>query len=260
MAGPRRPSRAPFLPWEIPGLKPLRVQALSRPVQTEAFPADFLAGRVLFRDSSMLVIDKPAGIPVHAGPGGGPNLEQFFSALTFGLPRLPALAHRLDRDTSGCLILGRHRKALAKLGKLFTAGRIGKTYWAVVEGAPPDKSGRIDLPLQKVNRKDGWRMFADPDGQPSVTDYTVMGQTDGLTWMAFHPRTGRTHQIRVHAAAIGCPILGDTIYGGSAGNATLHLHSREVTVPLQLSKAPIVVTAPPPAHMLDALAALGWPL
>src|SRR3954469_24302541 len=94
-----------------------------------------LADRMLYRDGLMLVVDKPAGIPVHAGPGGGPNLEQHLDALRFGLPRVPSLAHRLDRDTSGCLVLGRHRKALAKLGRLFMAGRVEKTYWAVVAGA-----------------------------------------------------------------------------------------------------------------------------
>jgi RluA family pseudouridine synthase len=208
------------------------------------YAPDFLQDRVLFRDSMALIIDKPAGMPVHAGPGGGPNLEQYFEALRFGLPRPPALAHRLDRDTSGCLVLGRHRKALARLGKLFAAGRVDKLYWAVVEGAPPDEAGRIDLPLQKVARKDSWRMFADPSGQPSVTDYAVLGRGDGLAWIAFRPRTGRTHQIRVHAAAIGCPILGDPIYGAPARDRALHLHARGVT-------------APPP-HMLTALGDCGW--
>jgi RluA family pseudouridine synthase len=234
------------------------VHAPVRTVNAEAFPADLLLGRVLFRDAMMLVIDKPAGIPVHAGPGGGPNLEQFFGPLAFGLPRLPALAHRLDRDTSGCLILGRHRKALAKLGRLFTAGGIEKTYWAIAEGTPPESSGRIDLKLQKVNRKDGWRMFADPGGQPSVTEYTVMGQHEGLTWIEFRPRTGRTHQIRVHAAAIGCPLMGDAIYGRPAPDQPLQLHSRAVTIPLYASKEPVLVTAPPPPHMIAALAASGW--
>jgi tRNA pseudouridine32 synthase/23S rRNA pseudouridine746 synthase/23S rRNA pseudouridine1911/1915/1917 synthase len=221
-------------------------------------PSDLLVDRVLFRDSMMLVIDKPAGIPVHAGPGGGPNLEQYFGPLAFGLPRLPALAHRLDRDTSGCLILGRHRKALARLGRLFTAGRIDKVYWGVVEGAPPDSQGRIDLPLKKVNRKDGWRMFADPGGQPSVTDYSVLGERGGLTWMAFQPHTGRTHQIRVHAAAIGCPLVGDPIYGKPSPGESLHLHARSVTIPLYPAKEPVVVIAPPPPHMLEALAQRGW--
>jgi tRNA pseudouridine32 synthase/23S rRNA pseudouridine746 synthase/23S rRNA pseudouridine1911/1915/1917 synthase len=224
----------------------------------ENFAPDFLVDRVLYRDAMMIVIDKPAGLPVHQGPGGGPNLEQYFPALTFGLPRLPALAHRLDRDTSGCLILGRHRKALARLGKLFQNGKVEKVYWAIVEGAPPDESGTIDLPLAKVTRKDHWRMFADPSGQPAITDYRVMGRSGDLAWVEFRPRTGRTHQIRVHAAAIGCPILGDPIYGRPNPDVPLNLHARSVTVPLYPTKEPVGVTAPPPPHMLAVLAACGW--
>jgi tRNA pseudouridine32 synthase/23S rRNA pseudouridine746 synthase len=98
--------------------------------------ADEMLARVLYRDGLMLVIDKPAGLPVHRGPKGGLSLEDHFDALRFGLPRAPALAHRLDKDTSGCLVLGRHRKALAHLGLLFKHGKVGKTYWAVVEGSP----------------------------------------------------------------------------------------------------------------------------
>ena len=230
----------------------------ARTLDAATFPPEFLLGRLLFRDSMMLVIDKPAGLPVHAGPGGGPNLEQYFPPLTFGLPRLPALAHRLDRDTSGCLILGRHRKALARLGKLFQNGKIEKTYWAVVAGIPAESSGRIEQPLLKVMRKDHWRMFPDPAGQSAITDYRVMGSAGGLSWIEFHPRTGRTHQIRVHAQAIGCPIIGDTIYGNPADGAGLNLHSRGVTVPLYPTKDPIAVTAPPPKHMVESLAACGW--
>jgi tRNA pseudouridine32 synthase / 23S rRNA pseudouridine746 synthase len=228
--------------------------------QPQTYPADFLADRVLFRDAWMIVLDKPAGIPVHQGPGGGPNLEQYFPALTFGLPRLPALAHRLDRDTSGCLILGRHRKALARLGKMFQNGRIDKTYWAIVQGKPNDESGQIDLPLQKVLRKDSWRMFPDPGGQPAITDYRVMGTAGDLSWVEFKPRTGRTHQIRVHAAASGWPILGDTIYGNAprSGGPGLHLHAREIVVPLYKNREPIRVTAPVPPHMRAVLSRCGW--
>src|SRR6202050_980248 len=102
-----------------------------------------MVSRLLYRDGLMLVIDKPAGFAVHRGPGrnGGQSLEDHFDALRFGLPRAPALAHQLDRDTSGCLVLGRHRKALAQLGRLFKSGAIGKTYWAVVEGAPETDEG-----------------------------------------------------------------------------------------------------------------------
>src|ERR1700759_2848683 len=107
--------------------------------------------RLLYRDGLMLVIDKPAGVAVHRGPKGGASLEDSFDALRFGLPRSPSLAHRLDRDTSGCLVLGRHRKALADLGRLFKTGRVGKTYWAVVEGRPEADQGRIELSLGRLD-------------------------------------------------------------------------------------------------------------
>ena len=115
-------------------------------------PEEMLA-RLLYRDGLMLVIDKPAGLAVHRGPKGGDALDAYFDALRFGLPRAPALAHRLDKDTSGCLVLGRHRKALALLGKLFKQGKVGKTYWAVVEGGPEAEDGRIDIPLASATRR-----------------------------------------------------------------------------------------------------------
>jgi tRNA pseudouridine32 synthase / 23S rRNA pseudouridine746 synthase len=138
-------------------------------------PEDMVA-RLLYRDGLMLVIDKPAGVAVHRGPKGGASLEDYFDALRFGLPRAPALAHRLDRDTSGCLVLGRHRKALAHLGVLFKHGRVGKTYWALVEGGPDADEGRIDLPLGRLDATRGWWMKPDPKGQPAVTAWRVLGR------------------------------------------------------------------------------------
>ena len=135
-----------------------------------------MVARVLYRDGLMLVIDKPAGFAVHRGPKGGASLEDFFPALRYGLPRAPALAHRLDRDTSGCLVLGRHRKALAELGRLFKAGRVGKTYWAVVEDGPAQDEGTIDIPLGRLDPHFGWWMKPDPEGQPAVTKWKVMGR------------------------------------------------------------------------------------
>jgi tRNA pseudouridine32 synthase/23S rRNA pseudouridine746 synthase len=221
---------------------------------------DEMLARLLYRDGLMLVIDKPAGFAVHRGPKGGAALEDYFGALRFGLPRNPALAHRLDRDTSGCLVLGRHRKALALLGKLFKQGKVGKTYWAVVEGGPDTDEGRIEIALSKRDESRGWWMKADPAGLPSVTAWKVMGRGAGMTWLALEPLTGRTHQLRVHCAEMGWPIVGDTIYGHTVrvGGPPLHLHARAVTVPISKNKPPVTVQAPVPQHMLELLSACGW--
>jgi tRNA pseudouridine32 synthase/23S rRNA pseudouridine746 synthase len=221
-----------------------------------------MVSRLLYRDGLMLVIDKPAGFAVHRGPKGGESLEDHFDALRFGLPRSPALAHRLDRDTSGCLVLGRHRKALASLGKLFKSGAVEKTYWAVVEGAPDADEGTIALPLGRLDETRGWWMKHDPNGQPAVTKWKVMGRRSSghSAWLALEPVTGRTHQLRVHCAEMGWPIVGDAIYGNAprTGGPILHLHAREVVVPLYKNRAPIRAVAPIPPHMDAALQQCGW--
>ncbi|HTV37556.1 MAG TPA: RNA pseudouridine synthase [Xanthobacteraceae bacterium] len=258
-----------------------------------------MVSRLLYRDALMLVIDKPVGIAVHQGPPNGRDssrkcLEDYFDALRFGLPRPPALAHRLDRDTSGCLVLGRHRKALAQLGKLFKSGAVEKTYWAVVEGGPDADEGTIELPLGRLDATRGWWMKHDPQGQPAVTKWKVLGRgaveppqtgqagVNGtnlspnpvgfagvppapgegkvLAWLALEPLTGRTHQLRVHCSEMGWPIVGDPIYGNAPrlGGPVLHLHAHEVVVPLYKNRAPIHVIAPLPAHMHERLAVCGW--
>src|SRR5579872_848292 len=152
-------------------------ESLDRPIDVAQLSAEQILARVLHRDGLMLVIDKPAGLPVHRGPKGGPNLEASFDALRFGLPRPPVLAHRLDKDTSGCLVLGRHRKATASLGLLFKHGKISKTYWAVVEGGPAEDEGIIELPLGRRNAERGWWQKPDPDGQPATTKWRVLGRS-----------------------------------------------------------------------------------
>jgi tRNA pseudouridine32 synthase/23S rRNA pseudouridine746 synthase len=244
-------------------------ESLDRSAEVPELTADEIQARVLHRDGLMLVIDKPAGLPVHRGPKGGANLESSFDALRFGLPRPPVLAHRLDRDTSGCLVLGRHRKATASLGLLFKHGRISKTYWAVVEAGPLEDEGVIDLPLGRLNAERGWWQKPDPEGQSAVTRWKVLGRSFGpargegatqLTWLALEPVTGRTHQLRVHAAAQGWPIVGDNIYGNGPrfGEPRLHLHSRELVIPISRNKDPVRVVAPAPAHMQERLRACGW--
>lgn len=221
-----------------------------------------LTNRILYRDGLILIIDKPAGVAVHPGPGGGPDLESQFHTLRFGLPHPPALAHRVDRDTSGCLVLGRHPKALRRLGRLFAEGKVEKIYWAVVDGHPPQDEGRIETGLKKLSRAGGWRIVVDPAGQNAVTDYRVLGadngRTFGRTWLELRPRTGRTHQIRVHCAALGCPVAGDPAYGPEPSRGPLQLLARAIALPLYPARPPIAASAPVPPHMLAALASLGY--
>jgi len=229
-------------------------ESLERLTEVPELTAEEIQARVLHRDGLMLVIDKPAGLPVHRGPKGGANLEASFDALRFGLPRPPVLAHRLDRETSGCLVLGRHRKALAQLGRLFKSGAVDKTYWAVVEGGPEADEGVIELPLGRLDAARGWWMKHDPNGQPAVTKWRVLGRSSppsALAWLGLEPVTGRTHQLRVHCTEMGWPIVGDTIYGTAprTGGPGLHLHAREVVVPLYKNREPIRVVAPVPPHM-----------
>jgi tRNA pseudouridine32 synthase / 23S rRNA pseudouridine746 synthase len=205
-----------------------------------------------------LVIDKPAGIAVHPGPGGGPDLESGFDALRFGLPHPPALAHRLDRDTSGCLVLGRHPKALRRLGALFSGGLVEKVYWAVVDGRPTAAEGRVETGLRKFTRGTGWRMVVDPAGQRAVTDYRLLATTAGRSWLELRPRTGRTHQLRIHCATLGCPVVGDPVYGDRLSGEALQLYARSVALPLYPARSPLEISAPVPPHMIAALARLGY--
>jgi tRNA pseudouridine32 synthase / 23S rRNA pseudouridine746 synthase len=223
---------------------------------------------LLYRDGLMLVLNKPAGIAVHKGPKGGISFEDYFDALRFGLPRNPALAHRLDRETAGCLVLGRHRKALEKLGLLFKQGKIDKTYWAIVDGEPSSDGGMIDLPLGRLDATRGWWMKVDPAGAPSQTRWRVEGRAeiDGqpIARLALEPLTGRTHQLRVHCAAMGWPIQGDSVYGSAPRDVSdpaaprLQLLARRISVPLARNKPAIVVEAPPPPHMIALLRLCGF--
>ena len=170
----------------------------------------------------------------------------------------PRLVHRLDRDTSGVLLLGKTPAAAARLAGSFARRKAQKTYWAIVQGAPPADEGVFDQNLLKVNTRAGWSVKVSDQGQTAITRYKVLGHGPDITWLELKPETGRTHQIRVHCAAAGCPVVADRLYGRAAPNSMLHLQSHGIVLPLSKTKPPIVVTAPPPSHMLAALRACGF--
>ncbi|WP_428489592.1 RluA family pseudouridine synthase [Rhodopila sp.] len=214
-------------------------------------PSGFLPS-ILFQDRRFVVVDKPAGLPVHGGPAGGRSVEHWFPILSRRKDG-PWLAHRLDADTSGCLLIALRRPPLLAAQAAFASGSVRKTYWAVVQGRASADQGCVTAPLRRISTAQGWRIVADHRGQPAATDWQVLGRTRRTTWLQLTPRTGRTHQVRVHCTVIGTPILGDDRYG-TAG-PTLHLLARAIHLPLD---PPVDATAPPPSHMLAALKDCGF--
>ncbi|OWK33223.1 RluA family pseudouridine synthase [Sphingomonas dokdonensis] len=207
-----------------------------------------IGDHVLFLDGEALIIDKPAGLPVDRPRDGAISLENHLSNLTFGFRRWPQAVHRLDRDTSGCLLLSRNPKAHARLQQAFEAGAVTKRYLAVLDGVPEGEAGEIDLPLGKVSSAEqGWRMRHDPAGKAARTAWQVLKVQDGLALVEFRPATGRTHQIRVHALeGLGVPVLGDPTYGRSH-KAGMMLHAAALSVP-RAGKPDAAAEAPWPAR------------
>ncbi|MFK4874392.1 RluA family pseudouridine synthase [Novosphingobium sp. ZW T3_23] len=210
---------------------------------------------ILFEDGEALVIDKPGGLPLDTPRAGGPSLEDRLDELKLGFQRRPAPVHRLDRDTSGCLLLARNPKALKRFSAAFEEKLVQKRYLGIVAGTLTEEEGTIALNLSKVSTvKDGWRMIPAKKGKPAVTHWRKLDEKNGLTLVEFRPETGRTHQIRVHAASgLGLPLLGDPVYGSSKGAPRTMLHAAGITVP-RGDKEPIVAVAPMPRDF----AALGF--
>ena len=204
--------------------------------------------RILFIDGEALVIDKPAGLPVDAPRDGSLSLDNHMESLRFGFRRWPTAVHRLDRDTSGCLLLARNPKAAVRFGQAWERGEAEKTYLAVLDGVPEGEAGEIDLPLAKVStREDGWRMVADPKGKAALTRWRLLRVNGGRALVEFRPATGRTHQIRVHAASgLGAAIVGDPVYG-RADVAGMLLHATRLVLP-RGDKAAVAADAPLPAR------------
>ncbi len=207
---------------------------------------------VLFIDGEAIVLDKPAGLPVDPPRDGSPSIASRADELRFTFQREPTAVHRLDRDTSGCLLLARNPKAHARFQQAFEQGRVTKRYLAILDGIPSGESGEIDMALAKVSSvEDGWRMVGDPKGKPARTNWRVVRTIGDRSLVALFPETGRTHQIRVHMAeGLGCPVAGDPVYG-QGGRSGMLLHAVGLMVPRD-NKPAIDVTAPWPASFVAA--------
>jgi 23S rRNA pseudouridine955/2504/2580 synthase len=238
--------------------------AAPRPAVSER-DARGLQDAVLYRDEDVLAINKPAGLAVQGGSGLDRHLDAMLDALRFGAAERPRLVHRLDRDTSGVLLLARHVRAAAELAEAFRRKDCRKVYWAVVAGVPKPAAGRIDLPLAKLPGRAGERMAPDEEGKDAVTKYRTLDHAGRqVAWLELQPLTGRTHQLRAHCAALGTPILGDRKYGGAAAVLAspavarrLHLHARSIALRRADGRL-LEVSAPAPAHMAATLAFFGF--
>jgi tRNA pseudouridine32 synthase / 23S rRNA pseudouridine746 synthase len=206
-----------------------------------------LSEHILFIDAEAIVLDKPAGLPVDAPRRGGDSIAARIDQLKCGFRREPTPMHRLDTDTSGCLLFARTANARAAFQRAFETRAVEKYYVAVVGGMVSEEQGVIDLPLSKRSSAEaGWRMVADCTGHEAITRWRRMGIRDGSTLVEFRPLTGRTHQIRVHAReAFGSGIVGDRVYGIPGG--PMLLHASRLVVPRE-SKPTIDVTAPLPDY------------
>ncbi len=227
---------------------------------------------VLHRDEHVLVLNKPHGLPVQGGPGITRHLDGLLDALRFGAADRPRLVHRLDRDTSGVLVLARTAGVAAKLAASFRGRDVEKTYWAVVTRRPVPPEGRIDLPLKRVGGARGERTAPaapeEAEAARALTDFRTLDHAGKLAWLELWPLTGRTHQLRVHCVAIGAPILGDVKYAEPDQNGAfaatvaglsdaLHLHARRLRLPHPAGGL-LEVEAEIPAHMRDTFRILGF--
>jgi 23S rRNA pseudouridine955/2504/2580 synthase len=248
-------------PLGDPGAPPPRA-ALSEPTRHEAAA---IQAAVLHRDDEVIVLAKPPGLAVQGGTKIGLSLDALLDALRFGAAERPRLVHRLDKDTSGVLVLGRSAAAAAKLAEAFRGKAVRKVYWAATVGVPKQRQGRIAQPLVKLPGRAGERVVPDEEGKPALTYYRVVAHAgDKIAWLALEPVTGRTHQLRAHCAALGTPILGDGKYGGAAAHPAgvpqarrLHLHARALSFP-HPGGGRLTVTAPLPPHMRETWAFFGF--
>jgi len=257
-------------PGQTVRVPPLGNLAPAPPTASTAPPrpeeAKALQDAVLYRDADLIALNKPAGLAVQGGTGVDRHLDALLDALRFDAAERPRLVHRLDRDTSGVLVLARSARAAAELAAAFRGKITRKIYWAIVVGLPKPREGKIDLSLAKLQGRLGERVMPnEDDGKPAVTRYQVVSHAGNkLAWLALMPITGRTHQLRAHCVALGTPILGDGKYGGRASRPEgvpaprkLHLHARTLMLP-RPDGSVVRLTAPLPEHMKTTWRFLGF--
>lgn len=220
-----------------------------------------LRASILYQDEMMIVINKPPGLAVQGGSKVTRNLDAMLEGLRMGAAEAPRLVHRLDKDTSGVLVLARDRAAARALSAAFKTREVRKIYWALVVGVPQLRSGEVESKLEKLPGRSGERVTISDTGARAITRYDVIDRGgDRIAWLALMPLTGRTHQLRVHCAALGTPILGDGKYGEAGAfvsglSEQMHLHARSITLPNPKrgsKQKSIQVSAPLPPHMQES--------
>jgi len=250
-------------PAEVANAKPARPQR--KRVELSPDMVEFAQSLVIHKDASALVINKPPGLATQGGTKTENHVDGLLDALCFELEGRPKLVHRLDKDTSGALLLARTARAAGHFSKAFSSRTARKVYWALVVGVPDIHDGMIDLPLAKQPGTGGEKMHVDEkEGQPSRSRYRVVERAGNrCCWVELQPYTGRTHQLRVHMAAIGHPIVGDGKYGGKDAFLTgtisrkMHLHARRIRID-HPDGGFVDVRADLPPHMADSFADLGF--
>ena len=247
----------------------------NRPAPLSAKERAFFKRLKLYEDNWLIIINKPSGIAVQGGSQTALHIDRWLAALAAEPGARPRLVHRLDRDTSGVLVIARTRQVAAALGRAFASRSVRKIYWAVVHGVPQPKQGVIAAPLVKVRTPEGERMAVAttlPAGAraigevlPAKTHYAVIQHSNNppAAWVSLKPATGRTHQLRVHMAHLGHPIFGDARYGGLEGlpegvEKKLHLHARRITFQHPVTGKRLDITAPLPEHMKKTFSLLGF--